>query len=125
MVDTVFIRELRVDAIIGIYDWERRVRQTLIIDLELATDCAQAAATDAIGDTVDYKALTDHVARFVIEGKFRLLETLAEQLAADLQAQFGLPWLRLCIGKPGAVPAAGTVGISIERGRRPDGRPPQ
>ena len=118
--DTVFIRELHVDAIIGIYDWERRVRQSLIIDLELAADARHAAGTDAIGDTVDYKAVADHVSRFVIEGEFHLLETLAEQLATDLLAQFDLPWLRLRIGKPGAIPAAATVGISLERGQRPE-----
>ncbi len=113
--DTVYIRELRIDAIIGIHPWERRIRQTLLVDLEMAVDSARVAATDRVEDTVDYSAVADFVTEFVVAGEFRLLETLADRLAAELQARFELPWLRLRVGKPGAVPAATDVGVVVER----------
>lgn len=113
--DSVFIRGLRVDAIIGIHPWERRIRQTLVFDLELAVDVARAAGSDSVEDTVDYAAVAEFVTDFTIAGEFRLLETLAEKLATELQARFGVVRLRLRVAKPGAVPATRDVGVAIER----------
>jgi dihydroneopterin aldolase len=115
--DIVYIRDLRVDTIIGIYDWERRVRQTLLVDLEMATDVQRAAGTGSLVDAIDYKAVADHSTAFIQAGEFELLESLAEALAATLQKEFGISWLRVRVGKPGAVTAAGDVGVVIERGQ--------
>ncbi len=117
--DIVFIRDLRVDAIIGIYDWERRIRQTLSFDLEMAADIARAAATDAIEDTLDYKAVAKRIIAFVEASEFQLVETLAERVAALVREEFGVPWVRLTLNKTGAVRGARDVGVIIERGERP------
>ena len=122
--DTVFITDLRVDAVIGIFDWERRIRQTLSVDLEVATDCAAAAATDRLEQAVDYKALSKRIVGFLQESRFELVETAAERTAAMLREEFGIPWLRLRLHKPGALRDARDVGVEIERGERPGtGRP--
>ena len=115
--DIVYIRDLRIDTIIGVYDWERRVRQKLLVDLEMAADVHTAAATGALADALDYQAVADHTTAFIQAGEFELLETLAEALAAALQQQFGISWLRVRVGKPGAINAAGDVGVVIERGQ--------
>jgi dihydroneopterin aldolase len=114
--DIVFIEQLRVDAIIGIHDWERRVRQTLLVDLEMATDAGRAAASESIDDALDYQRVAERVTAFIQAGEFQLLETLAHELAADLQAEFELPWIKIRVAKPGAIPAAQAVGIVVERG---------
>jgi len=120
--DTVFISDLRVDAVIGIFDWERHIRQTLVVDLEVATDCAAAAATDDLAQAVDYKALSKRIVTFLKEGQFALVETAAERTAGMLREEFGLPWLRLRLHKPGALRDARDVGVEIERGDRPGTR---
>jgi dihydroneopterin aldolase len=114
--DRVFLRDLEVEAIIGIHPWEREVRQRLVLQIEVAADIAAAAATDDISLTLDYSALAQRVRDFIRDGRFRLLETLAEETAAMLTAEFGARWLRLRVGKPGAVARAGEVGVEIERG---------
>ena len=116
--DTVFLRELRADAIIGIHGWERRVRQTLVLDLELAADNRRAAASDAIEDAVDYDAVAARVLGHVEGSEYRLIETLAERLAELVMDEFDVPWLRLRLCKPGAGTAARDVGVIIERGVR-------
>lgn len=116
--DIVFIRDLRIDTVIGIYDWERRIKQTLRLDLELGTDIAKAGVSDAIEDTLDYKAVAKRVIGFVEQSEFQLVETMAERIAGLLMEEFGIPWLRLTLGKPGAVRGAKEVGVIIERGRR-------
>jgi len=120
--DIVFLRDLRVDTVIGIYDWERRIRQTVSVDLEVATDVRRAAASDAIEDAVDYKALAKRLSEFIAQSEFQLVETLAERAAAMILAEFQVPWLRLSLTKPGALPDCRGVGVVIERGVR---RPPQ
>ena len=117
--DTVYIRGLRAEAVIGVYDWERDIRQTLVMDLELASDNRGAAAADCIDDAVDYAAISSRVLAFVEGSEFQLIETLAEELAALVMAEFGVPWLRLRLDKPGAVAEADTVGVQIERGKIP------
>lgn len=116
--DIVFIRDLRVDTVIGIFDWERRIRQTVSIDLEMGTDIARAAATDSIDDTLDYKAVAKRLIDFVGKSEFLLVETLAERIAGIVREEFNVPWLRLTLGKPGAVSGAQAVGVVIERGSR-------
>lgn len=116
--DIVFIRDLRIDTVVGIYDWERRIRQSVRLDLELGTDIRRAGQTDAIEDTLDYKAVAKRLIAFVEGSEFQLVETMAERIAGLLMAEFGIPWLRLTVAKPGAVRGAREVGVIIERGAR-------
>ncbi|MGD2073429.1 MAG: dihydroneopterin aldolase [Gammaproteobacteria bacterium] len=116
--DIIFIRDLRIDTVIGIYDWERSIRQTVQLDLEMATDIARSAATDRIQDTLDYKAVAKRVIAFVEQSDFQLVETLAERVAELVRAEFEVPWLRLTLNKGGAVRGARGVGVIIERGER-------
>lgn len=116
--DIVFINELKVDAIIGVYDWERTIQQTLLFDVEMACDISLAAAADDIDQALDYKAVADRIIAFVENSEFALLEALAEQLCQLLRQEFAIPWLRLRISKPGAVPEARVVGVVIERGEK-------
>lgn len=117
--DIVFIRELKIEAIIGIYDWERSVRQRIVLDLELACDIRRAAASENVRDTLDYHAISLRLDEFVRAQQFRLLETLAEQCAELLQREFNVAWLRLHAAKPTAIAAASAVGVCIERGVKP------
>ena len=117
--DIVFIDGLEVDTVIGVYDWERGIRQCLILDLQLGWDIRPAAAGDDLAAALDYAAVSARVQAFAAESTFQLVETFAERLATLLMAEFGIRWLRLRITKPGAVPAArGGVGVEIERGCR-------
>lgn len=117
--DQVFIRGLEVDAVIGAYDWERNIRQRLVLDLEMAWDIRPAAGSDDLNLALDYAALSQRVLEYVRNSSFELVETLAERVAALVMEEFGVPWLRLCINKPGAVTqATGGVGVIIERGER-------
>ena len=115
--DKVFIEGLEIEALIGIYDWERRIRQTLRFDLEMGFDNRKPAASDAITDTPDYKAVSKRLVEFVGQSDFGLVETLAERCAAIVLEEFGVPWLRLKLSKPGAVRGAQAVGVVIERSR--------
>ena len=116
--DIVYIKGLRADTVIGVYEWERSVRQNVVLDLELASDNRRAAAGDRIEDAVDYAAISARLLSFTEESEFELIETLAERLAAILLDEFAVPWLRLRLAKPGAVAQAGEVGVVIERGER-------
>lgn len=114
--DIIFIRELRIETIVGIYAWERRVKQVLLLDVEMAADIRRAAASQAIADTLDYHAIALRLEAFIQTEKFLLLETLAERCAELLQREFNIAWLRLRVTKPTAVAAAQGVGVQIERG---------
>ncbi len=114
--DTIFIRGLRIETIVGIYEWERRVKQIVVIDVEMTADIRQAAASQNVSDTLDYHAIALRLMAFVQEQQFLLLETLAERCAELLQSEFSVAWLRLCATKPTAVPSAQGVGVQIERG---------
>ncbi|MCA1804730.1 MAG: dihydroneopterin aldolase [Xanthomonadaceae bacterium] len=116
--DIIFLRDLRIDTIIGIYDWERSTRQTVSLDLEMATDIGKAAATDHIDDTLNYKAVAKRLIAFVGASEFQLVETLAERICALVLEEFQVPWVRLTLNKGGAVRGAKGVGIIIERGTR-------
>lgn len=113
--DIIFIRGLQVETVIGIYDWEQRIRQQVVLDLELGTDIQQAAQSDQIDDTLSYESVARRVSEYIKDNEFLLLERLAEQTAELLQQEFKLPWLRLSVSKPGAVANARIVGVTIER----------
>ena len=117
--DLVFIQDLRIETVIGIYDWERQIRQVVALDLEMAFDNTVPAASDRIEDTLDYKAVSKRLIHFVENSRFQLVETLAERCAAIVLGEFKVPWLRLKLAKPGAVRGSQAVGVVIERGTRP------
>lgn len=114
--DIVYINDLKIDTIIGIYDWERQVRQTISLDLEMGADIRKAAETDDIQFALNYKAVSKRLIDFIGGSEFLLIETMAEQVAEIVRQEFNVPWLRLRIGKPGAIRGARDVGIVIERG---------
>jgi len=116
--DIIFIRDLRIETVIGIYEWERQINQTVSLDLEMAADIRRAAATDSIEDTLNYKAVAKRLIEFVGASRFLLVETLAERIADLVLNEFNISWLRLTLSKPGALRGARDVGIIIERGQR-------
>ena len=116
--DITFLHGLKIACIIGIWDWERAAKQTVIIDLDMASDVARTAASDDIKDAVDYKAVSKRLEQFVGESQYQLVETMAENVARLLLEDFGLAWVRVRINKKGAVSNAGDVGIVIERGTK-------
>ena len=115
MKDRVFIENLTIETVIGIFDWEREIRQTVSIDLEMDHDVAAAAATDRIEDALDYKAVAKRLIRFVEQSEFQLVETLAERCAQIVLDEFPVKRLKLKLGKPGAVRGSSSVGVIIER----------
>ncbi len=114
--DTIYLTDLKIDTIIGIFEWERRTRQTVSLDLEMSTDVARAAATDAIEDALDYKAVSKAVIEFVRNSDFQLVETLAERVAELIIHDFNVASVRLRVNKRGAIRGAKDVGVVIERG---------
>tara|TARA_B100000768_G_scaffold96743_1_gene90206 strand:+ start:999 stop:1370 length:372 start_codon:yes stop_codon:yes gene_type:complete len=115
MEDIIYIKDLRIETIIGIFDWERKVKQEVSIDMEFPFDCKKAAATDSIEDTIDYKAITKGVIKFVEESSFQLQETLAESIAALVKDEYGVKSIKLRVSKPGALRGAKDVGLIIYR----------
>lgn len=115
--DVVFLHGVRIDTVIGIWEWERRLKQTLILDLDMGTDLSRAGHSDAIEDTIDYKAVTKRIFKLADERAFFLVEALAETLAQILLVEFGLVWVRIKINKKGAVRQVRDVGVIIERSR--------
>lgn len=113
--DKIFLTELNVECIVGIWDWERRVKQTVIIDVEMAADIRRAAVTDSIDDTIDYKRVAKRLLAFVGESQFQLVETLTEQIARVIVTEFGVSWVKVRLNKRGAIRGARDVGIEIER----------
>jgi dihydroneopterin aldolase len=118
--DKIFLQELKVDTIIGIWEWERRIRQTVVIDLEMSADIAKAAATDDVADTLNYKSVAKRVQNFVADSSFQLVETLAERIASIVRDEFGVAWVKVRVNKPGAIRRSKAVGVLIERGERSD-----
>ena len=115
--DVIFLTGLTTDCIIGIWDWERRVKQKVVIDLEMAADIRRAAASDAIDDTLDYKKVAKRVLGFVAESQFQLVETLTERIARIIVTEFDVPWVKVRLNKQGAIRGSRDVGILIERRR--------
>ena len=117
--DIIFLHSLKVDAVIGIWEWERKIRQTVEIDLEMAADIRKAAASDTVEDTLNYKLVAKRLQGFIAESEFQLVETLAERIAGIVIGEFDVPWVRVRVNKPGAIRGARDVGVIIERGERP------
>src|SRR3970040_281317 len=116
--DIIYLHDLKIECIIGIWEWERRIKQTIILDLDMAADIRRAAATDKIEDTLNYKAVSKRLLEFVGNSQFQLVETLAEKVAEILLAAFRLTWVRVRVNKKGAVRGAVDVGVIIERGEK-------
>ena len=122
--DRIFLHGLTTECIIGFIDWERRVKQTVVLDLELPVDCRHAARTDEVTDTLDYKKVAKRVLAYVAASECKLVETLAHRLALMILAEFGLPWVRISLNKPGAIRNSRDVGVVIERTRADLAAPP-
>ncbi len=116
--DIIYLHDLRIDTVIGVFDWERRVKQTVILDLDMGGDIRRAAASDDLADTLNYKAVAKRVIDFVEHSEYQLVETLAERVAELILSEFGVLWVRLRLNKQGAVRGARDVGVVIERGVR-------
>ncbi|MBC8519472.1 MAG: dihydroneopterin aldolase [Gammaproteobacteria bacterium] len=116
--DIVYIKDLQIKTVIGIYDWEREIKQTVSIDLEMGTDICKAAESDTIEHTLDYKSVSKRIISFVEESSFQLVETMAERIAAIVRSEFTVSWVRLRVSKPGAVTGSRDVGVIIERGEK-------
>lgn len=115
--DRVFLRGLAIQTTIGFIEWERHVKQTVVIDLEIPVDCGRAAQNDDVVDTVDYKRIAKRTIGFVEAAEFKLVETLGHRLAMTLLAEFDIAWIRLTVNKPGAIRGSRDVGITLERHR--------
>ena len=116
--DIIYLNDLRIETIIGIYNWERRMKQTVILDLEMGTDICKAAATDDIKDALNYKSVAKRLIAFVGDSEFELVETLAERITEIVMTEFNVPWVRLTLNKKGALRGVRDVGIIIERGTK-------
>ena len=115
--EKIFIHALKTEAIVGIFDWERQVKQTVLIDLELSADIRKAALSDSIDDTLNYKRVAKRVLAFVAASQFHLVETLAEHLAMLMLEEFGVAWVGISLSKPGAIRSSRDVGVVLERDR--------
>ena len=115
--DTIFLQDLRVDTIVGIWDWERKIRQTVSIDLEMGADVRRAAKNDDIENTLNYKLVAKRVQQFVADSEYQLVETLAEKIAETVLQEFEIPWIQVRVAKPGAIRNAKSVGVLIRRTR--------
>jgi dihydroneopterin aldolase len=120
--DFIFLGGLATECIIGIWDWERRVKQKIVLDIEMATDIRKAAASDSIDDTLDYKRVSKRLLQFVGDSQFQLVETLTERIAEIVVTEFDVPWVRVRLNKQGAIRGSRDVGILVER-RREDYAP--
>jgi len=118
--DIIFLHDLKVETVIGIWEWERKIRQTVAIDLDMSADIRKAAASDSVEDTLNYKLVAKRVQQFVADSSFQLVETLAEKIAEIVLGEFEVSWVRVKVNKPGAIRGARDVGVLIERGARPD-----
>ena len=116
--DKIFIHALKTETIVGIFDWERQVKQTVVMDIEFSADIAKAALSDSIDDTLNYKGVAKRVLAFVDESSFRLVETLAERIAMLILEEFGVSWVSITLSKPGAIRGSRDVGVTLERTRQ-------
>jgi len=117
--DIIYIHGLKCECVIGVWEWEKAITQTLVLDIDLATDVTKAAASDDLKDTLNYKTIADRVNEYAKANQFDLIETLIERLAQLILAEFEVPWVRIKLDKGGAVKNVGHVGILIERGIKP------
>ena len=117
--DIVYIRQLKIETVIGIFDWERKIKQTVCLDLDMAVDIAKAAAGEDIDSTISYKTVSDRLLEYIGKSEFLLVETMAQEVANLVREEFSISWVRLRVGKPDAIAQASDVGVLIERGLRP------
>lgn len=115
--DRIFLRGLTSECIIGFIDWERRVRQTVVLDIEMPVDCRRASLSDEVADTLDYKQVAKRVLAFIASSEYQLVETLAHRVALLILEEFGLAWVRISLNKPGAIRNSRDVGVTLERTR--------
>jgi dihydroneopterin aldolase len=115
--DRIFLHGLTTECIIGFIDWERRVKQSVVLDIELPVDCRRAALSDQVADTLDYKKVAKRVLAFIAASEFQLVETLAHRVALLILEEFGVAWVRIALNKPGAIRNSRDVGVVIERAR--------
>ena len=115
--DRIFIKNLTVETIIGIYDFERVTPQRVTLDLEMSADIARAASTENIDSTLNYKTLSDTLTQFLQNSSFQLIETMAERVTEIVRNDFGVQWVKLTLHKPDALPGDIDVGVIIERGQ--------
>ena len=115
--DRIFLHGLTAECIIGFIDWERRVKQTVVLDIELPVDCRRAASSDEVADTLDYKKVAKRVLAFIEASEFKLVETLAHRVALLILEEFAVAWVRIALNKPGAIRNSRDVGVVIERTR--------
>lgn len=118
--DRIFITNLQIDTIIGIYDWERKRRQRVVLDLEMSADIARAARAEDVEATLNYKTLSDHLTSYIENSEFQLIETLAESVTQIIRQEYGVQWVKLTLHKPDALSGNTDVGVIIERGERPN-----
>ena len=116
--DIIFLGGLEIKTIIGIYDWERETKQTVVLDIQMAHDIKQASKSDDIVDTLDYKAVSKRIISFVESSKFFLVERLIEEISTIIRSEFNVPWVKITLNKKGAIRGASDVGIIIERGQK-------
>ena len=116
--DIIYLHGLKVDTVIGIWDRERKIRQTVLIDVDMATDIRKSGESDSIDDTLNYKLVAKRVIQFVEESEFQLVETIAERIAHIVNNEFDVPWVRVKVNKPGAIRGSRDVGVIIERGAK-------
>ncbi len=116
--DIIFLGGLQIETIIGIYDWERETKQTVILDIEMAYDIQKAAETDDIQHTLDYKAVSKRIVAFVEASNYFLVERLTVEIADITLNEFNVPWVKVTLNKKGAIRGASDVGIIVERGRK-------
>lgn len=116
--DIVYLHGLRLETVIGVWDWERHIKQTLIVDLDMRSDVAKAAASDALEDTIDYKSVADRLTDIAAQSSYALVEAFAERVGEELIEKMGIAWVRIRITKQGALPGANDVGVIIERGSK-------
>jgi 7,8-dihydroneopterin aldolase/epimerase/oxygenase len=115
--DRIFLHGLEIECIIGFIEWERRTKQTIVLDVEMPVDCVRAAVSDDVNDTLDYKKVAKRLIAFVSESEFKLVETLAHRAALLILAEFSLEWVRLSVNKPGAIRGSKDVGVAVMRTR--------
>ena len=113
--DAIFLNEMRVETIVGIWDWERKTKQIVSIDLEMGADIKKAALTDNIEDTLNYKGVSKRIRKFVEDSDFQLVETMAEKIAEIILVEFNVPWVKIRVNKPGAIRGSKDVGVFITR----------
>ena len=118
--DIIYIHGLKIECVIGVWEWERRIKQTVTLDVDMAADIQRAAQSDALEDTLNYKAVAKRLQQFIGDSEFQLVETLAEHIAQIVNDEFGVPWVKVRVSKPGAIRGARDVGVLIERRRGTD-----